>query len=371
MMWRYIYYLFLALGVLTVQVHAQDGELFEPITSENASSMVEIGHWQGKAQFVRQLTFSPDGKHLLALNNDWSCNCDRGQFLDTSSLVLYESGIKLTNASAVAWSLDASHLAVADYAGLITIYSIDTLEVASTIQVETSGEPIQNIALSPQNRYLAIGFGGPELVTLASTVFQVFDLTTKQPILSLDRSSSDIDEIFATGVAFSVDETYLVLSTSDGLVYRWDIASGEKVAVGDSGIRGSQILVQTNDNLSAYLTPRGVSLLSDTTRVRELSVSQMLDETREVLLSSIAAHPTEPILAIGYTTRDIATPPVASRNNIIEIWNLRTETIAGTISVSQSAVNEVLSLAFSPDGTLLASGGSDGTVRLWGIPAGA
>lgn len=36
----------------------------------------------------------------------------------------------------------------------------------------------------------------------------------------------------------------------------------------------------------------------------------------------------------------------------------------------ESLHSTVTALAFSPDGTLLASGGQDGTVRLWGIPAG-
>ena len=86
-------------------------------------------------------------------------------------------------------------------------------------------------------------------------------------------------------------------------------------------------------------------------------------------IHAVAINPTETILAIagekylnpGYT-------------GVIRLIDLETSELLKTIEIPFTDISNdypmIDTLAFSPDGTLLASGGADGTVRLWGIPAG-
>ena len=70
-------------------------------------------------------------------------------------------------------------------------------------------------------------------------------------------------------------------------------------------------------------------------------------------IQSMALNLDGTVLAVGYL------------DSTIKLWNLET---GEQLTVLTGHSDRVVSLAFSADGTLLASGGTDGTVRLWGVP---
>jgi WD40 repeat protein len=67
---------------------------------------------------------------------------------------------------------------------------------------------------------------------------------------------------------------------------------------------------------------------------------------------SLALSPDGSVLAVGY------------QDGSVRLWNMDN---GEQLAVLKGHEGRVMSLAFSPDGTLLASGGTDGTVRLWGV----
>jgi WD40 repeat protein len=69
---------------------------------------------------------------------------------------------------------------------------------------------------------------------------------------------------------------------------------------------------------------------------------------------TVAFSPSGELLAVGV-------------DKSLEVWNIRTTSLLIEL---QKHTAEIYDLKFNPSGTMLASSGFDGTVRLWGIPAG-
>ena len=70
------------------------------------------------------------------------------------------------------------------------------------------------------------------------------------------------------------------------------------------------------------------------------------------MVNTVSFSPDGTILASG------------SRDNTVRLWNVSTREQIATLNGHSS---EVLSVAFTPDGTTLASGSNDGTVKLWDV----
>ena len=80
-------------------------------------------------------------------------------------------------------------------------------------------------------------------------------------------------------------------------------------------------------------------------------------------MSSIAFSPDSSLLASGLSYD----PALGQRDDTIKLWSVRTGQLLNTLT---GHGGPVLSVSFSPDGSLLASGATDKTIKLWSVSTG-
>jgi uncharacterized delta-60 repeat protein len=84
-------------------------------------------------------------------------------------------------------------------------------------------------------------------------------------------------------------------------------------------------------------------------------------------VQSIAFSPDGKILAVGTGTESKLQPQFFANTGMVKLWDINTRQEMATF---EGHMSNVFSIAFSPDGKTLATGSSDRTVKLWDIPTG-
>ena len=249
---------------------------------------------------------------------------------------------------AVAFCPGGACLATAGHDRTVKLWDLATGREFSTIDAY-AGLPLNPI---PENNVLDLAFtpDGSRLVTVGlDETPDVWDTVTGERLLSL---AGHFWWWNVVSTAVSSDGTRIATNGPEGQLIIWDSQTGE------------QLLAQTTTgygSLDVALSPDGshaASADSDgAVRVWDLNAAE-----GERLLFTLSGH--------GSYVQSVAFSPdgnlIASASaNLIRVWDAETGQLLYTLP-GHSRV--VLDIEFSPDGTQLVSASADGTVRIFVIP---
>ena len=338
----------------------------------------------------RELAFSQDGE-TIASGHQENGNI---QLWDTGSG--REGSVFKAKAyngvQALAFSPDSKTIASAHDDNTVRLW--DTATRTERVTLGRHTEKINALAFSPDSTTLASGGAdntillwdvhkGAQLAILKghkhSISTLVFSLTEKNMLASgssdgtirfWDTGTQKETSIFAIGhtasiktVAFSADSSMLVSAANNGQVQIWDVKTGQQLP-------------------SPQITHYDTTIASTFSRDATLFASHGADTLIESDGTSIIPHQktwlwTLPIgderltltekvnaLAISPDNKILAT----SNTDLTRLWDIKTGTELFQLDAQQFFTDVVV--AFSPDGTTLATGGEHGTVQLWNVNTG-
>lgn len=206
---------------------------------------------------------------------------------------------------ALAFSADGAVLAAGGIDDVVRLWQTQTGGEREVLR--TGRNNVRSIAFSPDGRWMAVGH-----FVNSGVALQVWTWPAACVHFAREGQSN------VTGVRFSPDGTLLAASDLSGQLLLWDPSSG--------ALRGG-------------LTPLGRD-----------------QYFRPPSITSIAFAPGGALLALGLL--------ILNGGNV-QVWDVAAGQARGELRAHRQYVQSV---DFSPDGTLLATGSRDRTVRLWRLP---
>lgn len=350
---------------LAIAGHGNLGGVFTVLRLDAAKRTItpvarEINTQRGT---LNAAALSPDGQRI-ALGFKLSTGLSVYD-VATGRFIIHHSSAHASVISAIAFSPDGAKLATADAEGTIKLWSeIDKLNPKSTAQVTLKGHDgaINSLGFSNDGKRL--------VSTCADKTARVWDLDNAGAAIQPLEANPRIGSIMTQ---FSPDGQLIAIASSAGLRL-WDAATGRllrELSAADRSRIHTVAFSPTDSRLLAvgYGGQADISHVSlwdidsGTELARLPGVSDLPDfkmDQNTGAVGALAFSPDGKFLAAGFGSKFHYT--TVSISNPIKVWEVATRRLVHQLS---GHTGYCLSLAYSTNGKLLASGSRDGTAIIW------
>jgi WD40 repeat protein len=351
----------------------------------------------GHSAFVRSIACSRDGFMLASASDDWTAKVWR---MSDRQLIrtLIPHGAPC---SSIAFSPNGAWLATGTDTDFndkcaLKVYAIDdATEIFARVMEFDEGPGIQHLAFSPDGRLLAVA--GMKMIQL----YQTNDWT---PLTLILPGGEDVD---IRGIDFSPDGSNLVAgveSNDQAVLAMWRVSGGSFLwQTNAGGSRGGPAAFAPGGNEIVWAPRAGWAEGSGLVEIRSAANGSFLEGLNATNVISIAFSPDAYSAAFVSWLEDEAVqvwdwPAKQLSYRIPATWPYGTATFSADselvlagggyyfpagvgVKVWRVAggqpeagfdqhARKIEKMVFSPDNSMLASGGSDYTVRLWRVATG-
>lgn len=229
---------------------------------------------------------------------------------------------------------DSMHLAVTTSTGKIRLYDFEQKEAKAEWKANEPGWYTPT-AYSASGRFLA---------TAAGPIIKIWDVEKQSELHSFKSAERILD------LCWSPDERYVAVATyGRNFVKIWEVATGKETTIPTVRWMSTALAFSPDGKRFAWAGMDGL-----------VSVHDVKADFKQ--LTTLAGSPGyQSCLLFGPDGRLIV---AGAKNGPARIWNVETGQLVFTIHGHSSGVRDV---AFSPDGTLLATVGADRRVLAWDL----